>query len=483
MVLYKSIVKDIIILVATSILFVTGVYANNRHITIGCITFLVALNIAFSLKNIKERFIFFIFQITFFLFLVGRLLFEFVFDIIIVDYWELNFSNDIFYQILISIFMSLIFLRLGYVIMETTNKKGKITPLDYETGYIKSIRKLSKTLMYLALLPQAALFIEKAILVQNLGYEAYYTDYTSNLPFIILKLGILYKYITFLFLSTMPSKKECKLPLIIFFIVGCLSLGYGQRNTFVLHIIFIFIYLLVRNQINSGGMVWFKRKYILPLIILFPFFIIFLLGIGYSRSGDKLPPGPLLSHVVRFISSQGNSPYLIGLTIKNENQFPENKFYSLAPFISFFKENIITKLFFVAPQYSQGQSLELALDGHSFSQVLSYIQYQELYLQGWGVGSCYIAELWIDFGYLGIALGNFLFGLLMAKFLPFCKRNVWVSTIAFSGVLMIVYAPRAEFLGFARIIFSFVNIITFLFIYLVAKLRRGHGYEKNPVYL
>ena len=150
----QIVIKDLFILVLISILFMYGVYINNLNITIGCITFLLGLNVAFALKYLKKRFIFLIFQITFFTFVVGRLfLYHFFPDNNYMSSLEFNFSNDIMNHCLISIFISLIFVRLGYGLAEVFSNKNKNEPLDYETGYNQSIRKISKTLMYLSLCP------------------------------------------------------------------------------------------------------------------------------------------------------------------------------------------------------------------------------------------------------------------------------------------------------------------------------------------
>lgn len=460
--------KELLMSGVLSIIFMYAANINNMYILIACIMFLLILNTIYSLTNIRERIIFFIFQITFFTFLVGRLLIYYIFPDNNLFIFGFDFSDEMMRHILISIFISLIFVRLGYVLTETFSNKINLKVSDYETPYNKSIKRIARVLMYLTLLPQLIILIEKAMLVQQLGYEAYYTDYVSELPFIIIKLGLLYEPMTYLFLATMPSKKECKLPLIIFFIVGCFSLGYGQRNGFLLSSIFILIYLFVRDQINSCGKIWFKRKYVFSLIVLIPFLFTFLLAFGSYRSGQKFESASLVDNAALFFFSQGNSASLIGFAKEHENEIPENKFYSFGPAISFLKENAVAKVFFDVPQYGK-MTPELAMDGHAFSYMISYLQNPGFYMQGGGLGSCYIAELWVDFGYIGIILGSLVFGILMALFISFCKKNVWLTTIAFSGALMIIYAPRAEFTGFLQILLSFGNLLTFILIYFMAK--------------
>jgi oligosaccharide repeat unit polymerase len=385
-----------------------------------------------------------------------------------------NFSDDIMDHILISVYLSLLFLRIGLVISEMYDHLNNRELPIYDTAYIESVRKIAKTIMYFALIPQILILVEKAILVQNLGYEAYYTDYESQLPFIIVKLGSLYEVMTFLFLATMPSKKECKLPLILYFIVGSLSFGYGQRTGFVLNSLFIIIYLTIRNQIHSEGIIWFKKKYLIAIIILTPFILTVLLAISSVRSGEMFDHVSLETNAAVFIYAQGNSSSIIGYAMENENILPENKYYAFGPVISFFKDSIIAHILFDIPRYPN-HSPEKALNGHQFGQAIAYIQYPDLYLRGGAIGSCYIAELWIDFGYAGIAFGSLIYGWLMAKFMVFCRREIWFAMFAFSSSMMIIYAGRAEFTGFLKIYLSMTNLILFILIHLLAK---NHYFNK-----
>lgn len=468
MIFHKLLNKDLLILVLITVLFSYETIINNIYVSTCCILLLLVLNILFSLKNIKERIVFFVFQISFFTFLLGRLLLYNFFPDNNLFIYGFVFSNDTMRHILTSLFVSLLFVRLGYFIFEKTNYDTSIKTLDYENRYNVSIRKIAMYSMYLTLLPQLFILIEKVFLVQRLGYEAYYTDYVSQLPFAILKLGLLYEPMTYLFLATMPSKRECRFPLIIFFVVGCISLGYGQRNGFLLNSIFILIYLVIRDQINSGGIVWFKRKYLFYLVILMPFLLTYAMAFSFYRSGEKFESISFIENTVLFFFSQGNSASLIGHAKDLEKIIPENMLYSLGPVISFLKENAVTKLFFNVPQYSS-MTPDLALNSHAFSFAISYLVNPVLYLNGGALGSCYIAELWVDFGFVGIAAGSFILGILMARFISLCRRNVWLTTISFSGAIMIIYAPRAEFMGFLQLVLSFGTLLAFAFIHFLAK--------------
>ncbi len=62
-----------------------------------------------------------------------------------------------------------------------------------------------------------------------------------------------------------------------------------------------------------------------------------------------------------------------------------------------------------------GNSIENALYGHSLAHRLSYLEYGDYYLQGHGVGSCYIAELYHDFGVIGVMAGNYIYGYILRK--------------------------------------------------------------------
>ena len=90
--------------------------------------------------------------------------------------------------------------------------------------------------MYVQLLLVVSI-LKKMLFVLSNSYLSYYTDFSSRLPHFIGFIGSSFNLFFFLYLSTMPSKRELKYPFLVFLLINTLSLGYGQRNGVVFSIL------------------------------------------------------------------------------------------------------------------------------------------------------------------------------------------------------------------------------------------------------
>ena len=89
-------------------------------------------------------------------------------------------------------------------------------------------------------------------------------------------------------------------------------------------------------------------------------------------------------------------------------------------------------------------SVDFAIKGNSLSNALSY-KVLWSYLSGSGVGTCYIAELFHDFGYIGVAIGSIIYGYVMQKINRIwnsCHNNIWIVAVGFAMVEAFIKAPR-----------------------------------------
>ena len=78
----------------------------------------------------------------------------------------------------------------------------------------------------------------------------------------------------------------------------------------------------------------------------------------------------------------------------------------------------------------------------------------DAYLAGGGTGSSYIAELYYDFGYLGVFLGSCIYGLIFSSITNFKKVGIFGRSLAFIIVTQLLWAPRASFSAFLSFIFA-----------------------------
>lgn len=119
-----------------------------------------------------------------------------------------------------------------------------------------------------------------------------------------------------------------------------------------------------------------------------------------------------LIHAISFFQGQGVSVNVIGYAKECEGTYPEtNISYTFGPIIQELKHNPVSNFFGLFPFY-KSQELEAVYHNNNFGATITYLVDPQRFLGGGGLGSSYIAEAWVDFGYVGIIVVNFVFGIL-----------------------------------------------------------------------
>jgi oligosaccharide repeat unit polymerase len=405
-----------------------------------------------------------VFLITFFTFLMGRIYIPFFFDIddIIVNFGVAEFYKETYLHILSSLFVSLLLVFLGYLTIH--NKNIGSTSIDFNSDEILTVRRISKILVYITFVFAFIMAIEKIRFVATFGYFSYYLDFSSSLPYPIRIIGALFEPCVFLFLATMPSKKECKPVLLIYFLIGLSYLGFGQRGGFILYVLFIITYYFLRNKVNPGGSKWIGRKGIIMILIAIPFLVSFL----YVFATIRLDTQPADSNkiMLSFLFQQGVSMEVIGFAYEYEDQLPKGKLYSIGDIIDYFNHHKIAQIF-LGREPIKPQSIDRALNDHSLDAALGYIVKPHLYLRGGGLGSSYIAEAWKDLGYVGIIIFSFIYGIILASIQKWANRSVWKGAFGFIMFVEIIYSPRARAIKFLYQFFSIGLILMIIAVYLI----------------
>lgn len=318
---------------------------------------------------------------------------------------------------------------------------------EYNRKIIRSITKIFYLATYIFYL---YVVIDKALFVINNSYYEYYINYERNIPFIIVAIAAMTPYFFYLFLATLPSKKKAMPMFILQIIYAILSLFTGRRTDFVLNMLFIVIYIIFRHYYNKGEEEWIKKKQVVIAIILSPFFLVGLFLFNYLRFGKPISGFAFLEILLGFFQQQGFSSSVIRLGLYHQDVLRDDTYYSFFGLVKFFRTNTLMNLFY-NPQYDfsyVGNNVGLALKGNSLAHTLSYYTLKG-YLSGSGVGSCYIAELYHDFGYLGISIGNIIYGAIItiinSLWMRVKKYSVWVTAIGFSLIESFLKAPRWNF--------------------------------------
>ncbi|MBQ6040479.1 MAG: O-antigen polysaccharide polymerase Wzy family protein [Oscillospiraceae bacterium] len=442
-------------------LFVIGLLLQNVLVLDISVLLAWAGNACFGMQKIRKRAFFFAFQITFFTFLLGRTVANLISSK--EDYF--TFSHAIQVHTRICLFIALIALVVSYALFENVRldtgflkhlhiggrKRSYAADfLRYESEEYKSVRFVSKWLLIATFPFDILVLAEKTIFVMSHGYADLYVSYTSHLPYLFVKLGDVFRVALFIFLATMPSKKEARIPLLLFFAESVMTLGTGKRTNFVVPLIIFVLYFWIRNEINPGRTPWLTKKHVYLMLAAVPFLILFLLAFNAVRfaksSGVQAQDGGLRDKLIGFFESIGFSVNVISYEKLYEHRIPD-VIYSFGNTTEYLKENVLTQLFFDFPVY-KNQTIGKALYGTDFTQTVTYLYSPTYYLAGRGFGSCYIAEAYHDFGYPGIALWSTIYSALLYFVYNYKKKGIIYIALSLCMFKAVLIAPRSVASGF-----------------------------------
>jgi len=450
----------------------------------------------YACTYLKCRALLMVFLVSFFVFLLGGHL--------VYEYFGMEMKyylgDEYYFHSNLSLFISLVFLLFGYIfnssirftISEGTFKhkrsKGIITVFNKlkNSSQVTYVKQASRLLFYITFPFWIYTMLDVVSFVLNNSYHAYYVEYQSSAPFAIKSIAAMTPYFFYVFLATMPSKKECKCPAILYLSYAVLSLFTGRRINIIIMFMFMVLYLIFRHYVYGEKEKWVKKKYVISMIIAIPILIIFLYVWNYIRVESTVDNMSIKNMFFSFFQQQGFSSSIIRLGKYYDSSLREDAFYSFFGIIKYFRTNSIFKLIF-NPEYGfsyNHNSVAFATLGNSFSNSLSYFVLRT-YLSGSGLGTCYIAELYHDFGYVGVAFGNFVYGYVMSKIGKVWNKtktyNVWLTAIGFAMVESFIKAPRWNFDIFIAYFLDLGMWISFVAVYIVALVFKSLASKNNKV--
>ena len=113
------------------------------------------------------------------------------------------------------------------------------------------------------------------------------------------------------------------------------------------------------------------------------------------------------------------------------------------------------------------QTVEHAMNDHTLHAALTYLGSPNLYFSGGGYGGCYIADLWVDFGFVGIVVGSLIFGVCLANIRKWCSQSFWRASVGLLMYTNIIFAPRSNFIDFIYVFVPITAIISFTIVFFV----------------
>ena len=440
-------------------------------------------NMVYALEKLRERILFFWFHVTLFTFLIGRPVIGALRGEL---WWDDGHENVMF--ALMSLILTLVFLHLGALLGNQWSLRRREAAgwgLWEQKGFCYYFGWVSQIIFYLSLVFTFMLGMEKVVYIQTHTYYEYFSDFKSQLPYVVYELSTLTKYSLCFFLACMP-RKSLAFPVLALYVLSAVpELIVGERNPIVLNAIFALSYYVIRdffrveretdghaNAVNSRTVDFADGQPEKPgqsekpwlgilekgaLLLAVPLGLILLGAMNYLREGQGMEGGMNPAAIIAdLFYKQGVSFKWLALGYGAMPFLPHNGFtnYTFGSFIDYFCNGSIAQRFFGAVSLGSSNSLLKAQMGNNFSHHLSYILLGDEYLAGHGCGSSYLLEVFADYGYLGIVV----FSLILGLFLVCAPRLAGKNAVLFSIILLcmtnLFLIPRAEATGFLQFVLT-----------------------------
>lgn len=457
-----------------AISFILLILANMyENILLGAITLITlwAIFFAWGVKKWKEYVLVCLFLIAFFLFLIGSYL-----DFLTGNYIS-SFNNEIELFIINMLYFSLVLIWCGCILNRYL--KVIISGNGMNFHFLKSersrflYRKPALIIFWVTYPCYMIEILDKVNFVRHNGYLEYYKTYQYSNIFI--RYGsITCIFFFFLFLACFPPKKQVFFPFVAYLIANILSIFSGRRTDMVTAMMFIFFYFLYRECVGDQE-TWFKKGYIKMVIIATPLLMAFLGYWAYYRSDTVKADKTILDYLFYFISSNGVSKEIIGhaYELKDTLRSLGRHSYTLGFLVRTLSGSNLAQT-----------SIEMANSGTSLGASITYIKDIYIYNLGGGFGTCYIAEVWTDFGILGVVIYNLILGLLLTKIGNLKKDDTLQLVLAFYVVQKLFILPRSEALCMITDFFSNLFLVLFIGCTLIVNGKKNNSrtHEISQIY-
>lgn len=468
----KSVLIGFII---TTLTIVVVVIIGKWCICYSLLVFTWVAMIFYCLNKLKERIALFCFGIVFFTFLMGRIGIEpFLNEQFVADSSEVsNHACLSMWLAITGVWFAVIFFSPS---SQHRNKLFKLSDKEkIRYGYVRRFSLISFYVVY-----PFAIIVNLSIgyFVLKYGYAAKFTDMrvlVENSPifYTISKIELLLPTSFSIFIATLPSKKDFLRILKPYIIYLVLTLCTGGRGDFILGILLIVIGMVFMQKVEPK-IVWINKRTVKVLLFLgVPLIAVGGTLMNIVRFGESVDSASITDSFLYFFYDQGVSYTTITNAYIYEDYIPkQDDFYTF----EFLHSGLFARI--LGNEVYQGNNIEHATKGGSFTHALGYTIMGNAYLAGRGTGTSYVAELYYDFGYMGILLGSILYGYLFSLMNNLSKTGLFSRSLIFIVMTKLLWAPRGGYSMFLGFLFAPTTIILLIFVFSAAQISYVH-YTKN----
>ena len=437
-----SIILMIAISIPQVVLCVLGYIASSPDVLFFAVVYAWLALVYVSIKVVPLSTMPILFCISFFTFLIGKN----VLAILSGKVWWEGFSRTIAIHTCSLLLIAITFLLFGLLISASfVPKNRQVKAIGNENT--KNVRSIASLLFYFTIIFKLIVELETGVFVVQNSYLALYTTFQSKLPYVFHKIAETNAFFFFIFLVTYPTKKQSRHPVIIFVFTSFLTILSGSRGEFVLHLLIVLGYILLRHYTDAKDNTekWITKKAAIACLILIPFGIIFLAAYNNIRNNQPIALSGSMDYIAKFFDDQGGSWRVIAYAKQFENEINETrKSYVFGQLIYFFRYGFLSGLISGnrIPVPSPN-TLLMAMDGTNLGSTVSHLVLGNSFLEGHGIGTQYIAELFADFGYIGVALFNAILGFLLFRLRYWAFSSKWyINALALVAYSSIIGIPR-----------------------------------------
>lgn len=411
-------------------------------------------NVIFALGDIKRRALFLMFHLTYFLFILGRPLLIILKGEDLVG-MQAAYGADGDGVILTAwiIYVSLISIWLGerlfhYISQKRKDAPGKSTRVRLDKEQLREIRRAAGIVLVVSFLAAFVMRAEKLIFILNHSYTASYADFKSSMPYMLYLLSTFFEYAVYLYLVTIPEKKNAVPVMLAYVLLEVPGLLGGERKQICLAVLFCCLYVVFRHYYDEKEKWIGKKTVIMGGIGLIAGVLV--LGLAnYYRDGASFGSLNPFLLIEDFVDKQGVTFSWICAAISKVDILRSQGVtsYTFGDFLDYAGHGTFAQVVFGASSLTNTNSVQMATESNSMAHHLSYLLMGKAYLTGHGTGSSFLIETFTDFGWTGLIIFCILLGGLFFYTWSLCTQSCITRLFLFCTTRGILFMPRAASLA------------------------------------
>lgn len=434
------------------------------------IMFLCIVMFFFCVRDFSKKFGLVLFFITMFTFLVGGAFLPLISG---ESDWQSGLAEHEYIVACNCLYFAVVFLIVGYAFwgkvkikISLRNRKEGIFQLLEDTNFF--IYKMQKIVFGIFIVSTLiAILGESDRLLYSIqhGYMALYTDYSQSGW--VQRARIISTTSFFIGLATRPKKRILYIYLILGIVNPLFEMMEGARSQFMMYVLFVIFYLYTLPNFKNGNSSQYNDKkrlyYLIFAGILISLFVIpALYTYGYTRVGREYEQSEtIFGYIFDFFKGQSGSFAILGYAERYKGELPG---------ICYSFGTIIDRI--VGNNYV-ANTVDAAVKTNQFGAAITYAIKPYSYLHGVGLGSSYIAEVFYDFGYIGVIIVNFLIGGVLNKLSNWNQNSIFKQSIMYILFYYMLTIPRSSLMNPIVQLISISTIMTIVTVFGFSHKRKG----------